>query len=165
MRVRKVEGGYYARVGDFFGAAKATTNEAIAALDKELEAYHPLNHTYVRCEDGTVLHVFQIPTAGWSYHIIPPSGDAGQARGGYGTHREAQEGALAYARTTGGGLVHDGVVRQASAGVVGINHMPPIPIQGPRHSGTAGHSQASEARRDDSNGLGRGAASPEDVGQ
>lgn len=105
MKVRKVDTGFYARVGDFFGPVKVNAQQAIAALDAELESYHPLNHSYIRCGDGTVLHLFQVPSHGWNYYVIPPTGYKGQGVGVYGTFKEARVKAMLQAVKEFGGVV------------------------------------------------------------
>lgn len=97
--------GYYARVGDFFGPLARTSQEAIQALDAQLEAYHPLNHTYIRCQDGTVLHLFQVPSHGWNYNIIPPTGYVGDGVRVQGTFKEARMRAREHAEQDFGGVV------------------------------------------------------------
>jgi hypothetical protein len=117
MRVRKVDQGYYARVGDFFGTVQPSSQEAISALDQELEQFRPLNQHYVVATDGTVLHIFQIPSHGWNVNIITPHGWEGKGMGVHGTYRDAQERALRYAREQCGGVIADGMVRPPGEGV------------------------------------------------
>lgn len=107
MRVIKVpeNKGFYARVGDFFGKLRLSPKEAIDSLNDELERYHPLNHTYVRCQDGTVLHLFQIPSHNWNINIIPPSGYRGAGVGVQGTYKQTVERAAKLAEEKFGGLV------------------------------------------------------------
>ncbi len=105
MRVHKIPEGYYARVGDFFGKVAENPSKALEALDKELEAYHPLDHTYVRCVDGTVLHVGQTPSHGFNIYVIPPTGYKGEGVGVQGTRQVALTRALELAVTRFGGLV------------------------------------------------------------
>lgn len=82
MRVHTVENrGFYARVGDFFGPLRPTANQALEALEQALEAYHPLSHHYVRCVDGTVIHVYQMPAHGWNAYIIPSAGPIREGKG------------------------------------------------------------------------------------
>lgn len=82
MTVTKISGDkFQARVGDFFGPIRSTKPDAIAGLYEQLENYHPLTHEYVRCGDGTVLHLFQIPSHGWNIRIIPPTGYIGTGKG------------------------------------------------------------------------------------
>ena len=104
-QINSKERKYYARVGDFFGPLRSNANEALAALDKELEYYHPLNHTYVRCGDGTVLHLLQVPSHGWSYRIIGPAGYEGKGVGVNGTHAECLARAQDHAKREFGGVV------------------------------------------------------------
>lgn len=73
--------GYYARVGDFFGTLSNTPQEAIQSLDAQLEAFHPLNQTYIRCQDGTVLHIFQVPSNGWTINVVGPESGVGKSFG------------------------------------------------------------------------------------
>jgi hypothetical protein len=89
IKVHKVQEGYYARVGDFFGPVKPNANQALEALNSELESYHPLNHTYVRATDGTFFHVFQMPSHKWNYNVIRPDGKVETGGGVQGTWREA----------------------------------------------------------------------------
>jgi len=107
MRVIKVpeSKGFYARVGDFFGRLASNPKEAIESLNNELEHYHPLNHTYVRCQDGTVLHLFQIPSHNWNINIIPPTGYRGAGVGVQGTYRQTLDRAIQLAADKFGGLV------------------------------------------------------------
>ena len=110
MRVMKIPDnkggvrGFVARVGDFFGEEKATANQALKSLDEQLEGFHPLNHSYIRCGDGTVLHLFQIPSHGWNYNIIPPTGYAGAGVGAQATFAEAKRRAIDHAIREFGGL-------------------------------------------------------------
>ena len=105
MRVHKVDGGFYARVGDFFGPQAKSSHAALERLNQELENYHPLNHHYIRCGDGTVLHLFQIPSHGWNYAIIPPTGYGGKGRGVKGTFAQAKAVAELQAKEEFGGIV------------------------------------------------------------
>lgn len=109
MRVQKTqtEGGmtYTARVGDFFGPVRHSAHEALEALDFELERFHPLDHTYIRCGDGTVLHIFQIPSHRWNYRIIPPTGYKGEGRGPQETYAKTVELARRDAQERFGGVV------------------------------------------------------------
>jgi len=105
LRVHKVPGkGFYARVGDFFGPLKEDQPRAIKALDEELESYHPLNHVYLNCVDGTVLHLFQMPSHGWNVYIIPPTGYKGQGIGTHSTYQQAKQKAGEWAQEFAGGI-------------------------------------------------------------
>lgn len=117
MKVRKDKTGFYARTGDFFGPTRPTAQAAISALDQELEAYHPLNHIYVRGVDGTVLHIFQIVSHDWTINLIPPNGYVGKGIGAHGTFGQAKETAIAYARANCGGVIETPMVGPESAGV------------------------------------------------
>jgi hypothetical protein len=113
MRVMKIPDnngkvrGFVARVGDFFGEERKTANLALKSLDDQLETFHPLNHAYIRCGDGTVLHLFQIPSHGWNYNIIPPSGYAGAGVGVHATYTDARRKAIEHANREFGGY-HNG---------------------------------------------------------
>jgi hypothetical protein len=96
---------YQARVGDFFGPVALNKQDAIKRLDKALETYHPLDHHYIRCGDGTVLHLFQMPSHGWNYRIIPPTGYAGAGIGSLTTFGEAKQRAIQHAEQEFGGVV------------------------------------------------------------
>lgn len=102
MRVTRTNGKFYARVGDFFGPLRSTANQALEALDKELDHYHPLNHTYLRTKDSTLLHVFQIPSHGWTINIIPSTGYKGEGRAGGDTFGKARLRAIELAKEYGG---------------------------------------------------------------
>lgn len=109
MHVSKVPGkGFSARVGDFFGPVREDSQKAIKALDEALETFHPLNHVYVRCGDGTVLHLFQIPSHGWNIAIIPPAGYQGKGIGTQATYGEAEARARAWAVKNADGVEHVG---------------------------------------------------------
>lgn len=105
VKVHKVKEGFYARVGDFFGPIQPSAATALEALDKELESYHPLNHTYIRSKDGTMFHVFQMPSHGWNYHVISADGRTEPGGGVFGTWRQAVDTAKLAADSQYGGLV------------------------------------------------------------
>jgi hypothetical protein len=96
---------FQARVGDFFGPVADSKQNAVMGLDKQLETYHPLDHHYIRCADGTVLHLFQMPSHGWNYRIIPPTGYTGQGVGTMSTYGEARERAIDHANREFGGVI------------------------------------------------------------
>jgi hypothetical protein len=103
VRVYKVPNkGHYARVGDFHGPVEPTPQKAVESLYAELEAYHPLDHTYVRSGDGSVLHVHQTPSHGWNIYIIHPEGYNGDGIGVQGTRAEAVARAQEWAEEHGG---------------------------------------------------------------
>lgn len=107
MRIHKNGDTYSARVGDFFGKPAPTQEKAIANLNRELENYKPLNQRYIRCNDGTVLHLFMVPSHGWNYNIIPPSGYDGKGVGVQGTFQQAIQRALKDAAENHGGIIGD----------------------------------------------------------
>lgn len=95
---------WQARVGDFFGPVRNDKQAALKALSEQLETYKPLNHDYVRCGDGTVLHLFQTPSHGWNFRIIPTQGYVGQGVGVMGTLAETRTKARTYAEQHHGGV-------------------------------------------------------------
>lgn len=97
--------GLYARVGDFFGPIRPTQQAALNSLMEQLEAYHPLEHKYIRCGDGTVLHLCQTPSHGWNVYIIPPTGYTGQGVGLQETFTNAVKKAEVLAKEKFGGVV------------------------------------------------------------
>jgi hypothetical protein len=105
MNVSKVGDKFQARVGDFFGPVKPTRQMAQLGLEQQLETFHPLDHHYIRCGDGTVLHIFEMPSHGWSYRIIPPTGYIGQGVGVMSTFGVAKLRALEHAKKEFGGVV------------------------------------------------------------
>lgn len=105
MRVHKTDNTYYARAGDFFGKPAPKPEQAIANLNRELEQYRPLNHKYVRCGDGTVLHLFMTPSHGWNYNIISPTGYHGKGVGVQGTFQQALKRATDHAVSEFGGVI------------------------------------------------------------
>ena len=82
MKIHKVPNkGVYARIGDFFGPLRKTEKQATEALDRQLENYKPLNHKYLRANDGSVFHVFQMPNHDFTINIIRPKGLVLHVRG------------------------------------------------------------------------------------
>lgn len=106
MTVTKIDGGgFQARLGDFFGPIQPSAEEARKGLEKELTLYRPLDHHYIRCGDGTVLHICQVPTHGWNYYIVPPTGFIGEGRKGGPTYQDALTRALTHAGEQFGGVI------------------------------------------------------------
>lgn len=76
MKVHKVPGkGVYARIGDFFGPLRKTEKQATEALDRALENYKPLSHTYVMTAAGVLLHLYQLPSHDFTIAIVQPDGN------------------------------------------------------------------------------------------
>lgn len=106
MRIHKVPGkGVYARVGDFHGPMAESPQKAIDSLNRVLESYHPLDHTYVRANDGTVFHVHETPSNGWNVFIIGPLGFEGKGFKGGDTRGLALERAKEEAILSHGGVI------------------------------------------------------------
>lgn len=104
MNIHKVIGkGFYARIGDFFGPLRPDAKQAEQALTKELELFHPLDHTYIRCGDGTFIHIYQMVSHGWNYKTIHPNGEVGGLGAQTQTKQEIILRALAQAEEQFGG--------------------------------------------------------------